>query len=263
MKRFIFLTALAVLLAVGPVLAKTSQDGSFISVKGNVLVKNSSGSSRPAKVGSKVAQDERVVTAKDAEATLQFFDGSQLILKPGTDLRLTKLEKPSEKDKVLQFKILVGELLAKVEKLASTKSSFEIEAGGVVCGVRGTEFSMKYDSAHTLDLHVSSGSVYAKVGGVIKVLNQGNSIRWKHGDGGPTEDTTFVYGAQDTIANNVAPAATPTDKTLSQDLALRDLKAQFVKGLQTNHDNVFTDPAVGGLSVSSITAKVGQNEAVP
>jgi hypothetical protein len=250
MKRFIFSAVLLLGLSAGPVLAQSSPMGSFLSVKGKVLVKNPSGGSRPAKVGKQVAAGESIVTDKDAEAAVRFFDGSQVALKPGTDFRLVKLEKPSDKDKALKFKILIGELLAKVEKLTSPRSSFEVEAGGVVCGVRGTEFSMRYDSAHHLDLHVSNGSVYAKAGGQTSLFNAGDTGHFTNGQADPSSSQKSGGDSREA-------------KPLSQDLALRDLKAQFVRGLQTNHDNVFTDPSVGGLSIGSITAKVGQIEAGP
>jgi hypothetical protein len=254
MRRFILLAVLVLSLAAGPTIAWASESGSFLSVKGKVQVKNTSGDLRSAKTGIKVTQEERVVTGKDAEATLQFFDGSQVALKPGTEFQLVKLEKPSAEDKVLQFKILVGGLLAKVKKLSTSRSSFEIEGGGVVCGVRGTEFSMRLDSAQHLALHVSSGSVYAKTGGHTVLFNAGDTGRFTNGKADPSPANK---GDKQGLKEG------PPGKPLSQDPALKDLKAQFVKGLQTNHDNAFTDPAVGGLSLIPLNVLVANKEAVP
>jgi hypothetical protein len=243
---FLMVLILALGLAVWAPSVYATETASFLSVKGTVLVKDSSGQSSPATVGSSVAQGESVVTDKDAEAVLKLFDGSQLTLKPGTDLELSQLEKPSDTDKILKFKLLVGEMFAKVEKLVSAKSSFEVEAGGVVCGVRGTEIYMNYDSVHDhLDLRVLSGRVYVKAGGQTTFLNAGEAGHFTHGMVGP------------------GPVQKEGDEPLSHDPALRDLKAQFARSLLLSHDDVFTDPAVGGLSVIPLKANVPSNEAGP
>src|SRR3974390_2467326 len=146
--------------------AKTTQ-GLFTSVSGKVQVTSKSGNkTRTAQKDSTVVEGERIVTDKGSKATLQLFDGSQIEITPNTDLALTKMQKPSNQDKIFQFKLFVGNLLSKVKKLASSKSSFEIEAGGVVCGVRGTQYSYSFDpTTHNVTVHVDEGTVYLNSNG--------------------------------------------------------------------------------------------------
>ena len=116
----------------------STTQGILTSVTGKVQIKGKDGKKpRTAKKDSTVVEGERIVTDPDAKATLQLFDGSELNISPKTDFQLTKMQKPSGDDKILQFKLFVGRLFAKVKKLSSSKSSFEVEAGGVVCGVSG------------------------------------------------------------------------------------------------------------------------------
>ncbi len=148
MKR-IFLLVLLFSLASSFALVDTTStpnQGVLTLVNGKVQIKSKSGKkTRTAKKNATVVEGERIVTGTSAQATLQLFDGSELSISPKTDFQLTKLQKPSAEDKVIQFKLFVGRLFASVKKLASSRSSFEIEAGGVVCGVRGTKFAFEFD----------------------------------------------------------------------------------------------------------------------
>jgi hypothetical protein len=228
--------SLTLALAAFPVVAGAAETGSILSAQGGVQVNGSA-----AQAGTSVKTGDDVTTGADGQAVLQFFDGSQVTLKPGAEMTVNHLEKSAGGDKILKFKLMVGQLLAKVKKLASADSSFEIDAGGVVCGVRGTEFSMDFNSqgGHHLELHVLSGTVYARAGGQETLFNAGDTGRFTGGqlEGG--------------------------EKPLSQDPALRDLKALFAKELLINHDNTFTDPAVGGTALIPTRANVPPGEAVP
>src|SRR5579872_3867846 len=113
---------------------QASLEATFATLTGEVTITNAKGRTRKAKSTSTVPEGSTVTTAKDATATLNLFDGSTLNLKPGTSVVVTGLQQPSLADKIIKFKLAFGQLFASVRKLTSAKSSFEIEAGGVVCG---------------------------------------------------------------------------------------------------------------------------------
>ncbi len=115
---------------------------------------------------SKVQEGQTLATAKDSTATIRFFDGSELQVRPDTKFTLSQVRKDGPQDKILHFKLLLGKLFAKVQALSSSQSSFEVEAGGVVCGVRGTQYEVGYDpNQGKVDLFVKEGNVWAKTGG--------------------------------------------------------------------------------------------------
>jgi hypothetical protein len=137
--------------------------GIFTDVQGKVEVKAKKGhKTKVAKKDLTVFEGDRIITTDGSSAKLKLFDGSSLEIAPKTEFILSKLQKPAENEKVIKFKLIVGQLLAAVEKLTTSKSAFEIEAGGVVCGVRGTKFSMNCDgkSKPQVQLHVFEGVVY-------------------------------------------------------------------------------------------------------
>ena len=162
----------------------STTQGILTSVTGKVQIKGKDGKKpRTAKKDSTVVEGERIVTDPDAKATLQLFDGSELNISPKTDFQLTKMQKPSGDDKILQFKLFVGRLFAKVKKLSSSKSSFEVEAGGVVCGVRGTQFAMDYDPGkNKVGLGVYEGSVYTNCNGHHNIFHAGENADWTNGN---------------------------------------------------------------------------------
>jgi len=237
--------------------AKTTQ-GLFTSVNGKVQVTSASGKkTRTAQKDSTVVEGERIVTDKDSQATLQLFDGSQVDIKPSTDLALTKMQKPSSQDKVLQFKLFVGNLLAKVKKLASSKSSFEIEAGGVVCGVRGTQYSYSYDpTSHNVTVHVDDGTVYLNSNGHTYLFTAGQTGIFTNGMPNPKNPGQSPNGGKQ--GNGSQDNGNGGGKG-----SLGDLNQQFRSGLAINGDNNFTNPSVGGSLHINVHVNVSPPETVP
>jgi len=165
--KFIFLFVFALVLSPLRLSAADSvkNQGLFTSVNGQVSIKSTSGTTREAKKDSTVKEGEKISAGADASATLKLFDGSELKVSPKTDFRLSKIQKNDDGGKVLKFKLFFGKLLAKVQKLTTKKSAFEIEGGGVICGVRGTEYSMQYNAnTGKVDIFVLDGTVWASSG---------------------------------------------------------------------------------------------------
>jgi hypothetical protein len=229
-------------------------EASFTSVKGTVNVKDKKGKTSAAEKSLTVTQGETISTADNSTAVLQSFDGSTLDIKPNTKVIINALQKPSLTDKIIKFKLLVGDLLAKVKKLTSSQSSFEVEAGGVVCGVRGTQFDMGYNpDTHTVDLKVFEGSVFTDSNGKNNIFNAGQQGEFLNGH------LTNPGGNSQTPPDNGKtgnPNGGPSP-------GLSDLNGQFTNGILVNGDNTFTDPAVAGSVKLNVHVNVGTQETVP
>lgn len=237
--------------------SKTTQ-GFFTSVNGKVQVTSKSGDkTRIAQKDSTVVEGERILTDKDSKATLQLFDGSQLDINSNTDLALTKMQKPSSQDKILQFKLFVGNLLAKVKKLASSKSSFEIEAGGVVCGVRGTQYAYSFDpKTHNVTVHVDEGTVYLNSNGHTYLFTAGQTGIFTNGKPDPKNPGQSPSGGKQGGGN-------PNNGDEGGNGSLSDLNRQFGQALAVNGDNSFTNPSVGGSLRVNVHVNVSPPETVP
>ncbi len=299
MKRMVWLVMLA-LFTTGRLWAVT--EAVFTSVTGKVEIRGHKGHMlRLAEKDSTVVEGERLVAGPDAQAVLQTFDGSQLTLSPNTDVWLDKLQQPGLNDKVIQFKLMLGQLLAKVTKLASAKSSFEVNAGGVICGVRGTQFQVKYDpTTNTVYLGVLEGTVFTSTNGQTTDYGPGSSAVFHNGvpfggsnnglpggngangngtngngnggngpggnGNGPNNTGAGGAGANGIPGgngNNNGGNNPPGPGGDSSTASLVDINGQFLGFNHTLQGNTFTDPSVGGTTRANITVVVPGSENVP
>jgi hypothetical protein len=144
-------------------------------VKNNVTIVHA-GKKLKAQPPQVLVAADRVVTGKDAKAYLQFENGALVEVGPDSDVKVSRLD-ITPKDFKARFLLAWGKLKAKVKKLASSQSAFEIEAGGVVTGVRGTIFGVDYDKATgQVSAKTFEGSVFSLVGGKEQIVNKGFSM---------------------------------------------------------------------------------------
>jgi hypothetical protein len=226
-----------------PAAAKSPATGKCVAVSGKVTITGQDGkTSRMAKKGTKVAEGESIVTSEDASAVLVFSDGSQLTLQPGTELSMVELKKSPDEGVALRFKLALGSLLAEVARMLSVNSRFEIEAGGVVCGVRGTKFTLQYDPGpKKLFLKVSQGSVYADSGDKRRLVNAGGQIEFLKGK--PVGEGPSTGPAEDDAAKSRPPGYA--------DPALKDLHEQFSGENRSYRNRALNDPAAAGRKIQT------------
>ncbi len=226
-----------------------TQNAAFLSVSGQVSVKNVQGSIRKGAKDSEVYWGETVRVDQDSLAALRFFDGSNVEINPNSQLMITSMNHPTDQQKEIRLRLMAGWVLAKVEKLKTASSLFEIEAGGVVCGVRGTQFSVEYEpNQETVDLKVMEGTVYAKAQDKTYFLNGGDEIEFNHGqpDSLHSQDTKSALKdiKQEAPDLRLAEALPP---------GLEDLNAQFMGIISFRGNGFSANPA---LSLNG-TAELG------
>jgi hypothetical protein len=231
-----------------------TQNAIFISVIGQVTVKDNKGLIREGEKDSEAYLGETVLVGKDSQATLRFFDGSTVEIKPNTEFMIVSLKHPTDKQKEIRFTLISGWVLAKVQKLKTASSLFEIEAGGVICGVRGTQFSVVYEpTQERVDLKVTQGRVYAKADGKTNFLNAVEEMEFNHGrlNSHLNQDRkSAIKDIQEKVPDFKVAEALP--------LALEDLNAQFMGEILLNGKGFSTNSALGGtLQSSTNLANVG------
>lgn len=179
---FMVFNGLMVCLVVGfPLFAEDSSDTSRSSdlflakIQGSVTVV-SGGVSQEAVSLQGLLENDRVVTAKNAKAYLEFQNGGIVEVGPSTDVAVSTLD-VSGKDFKARFLLAWGKLKAKVKKLTGASTVFEINAGGVVAGVRGTIFGVDYDPTRgQVSAKTYEGSIFTQAGGKEQIVNKGMSM---------------------------------------------------------------------------------------
>jgi hypothetical protein len=134
------------------------------------------GKKQKAKPPQTLQTGDRVVTGKKSKAYLQFANGSVVEVGPGSDMKVGRLT-VTPKDFKARLLLAWGMLKASVKKLSSSQSAFEIEAGGVVTGVRGTVFGVDLDKlTQQVNVKTFEGSIFSLVGGKEQIVNKGFSM---------------------------------------------------------------------------------------
>jgi hypothetical protein len=123
-----------------------------------------------------LAENDRVKTGSDGKAYLEFQNGGVVEVGAESDVTVKRLEITPDDFKA-RFLLALGKFRAKVKKLTSSKSSFEVEAGGVVAGVRGTVFGLDYDKTkNEVDAQTYEGSIFTRTGGKEEIVDKGYSM---------------------------------------------------------------------------------------
>ena len=120
-----------------------------------------------------LVESDWIRTGTDSKAYLEFQNGGVVEIGPGSNVQVKKLEITSQDFKA-RFLLAVGKFKAKVMKLTTASSSFEVEAGGVVAGVRGTVFGVDYDQAdNRVSAATYEGSIVTQSHGRSETIDKG------------------------------------------------------------------------------------------
>jgi len=250
MKKTFLLSALLLLAGVSLPVRADDTGAKLGSLSGPVSVKPAQADWRPAHEGRTLETGDTVATGEKASVVVTTLDGSTLTLSAHSQVTLVAHQKPEGGSILLRARLVLGEVLCRVRKLVGTQSRFELKAGGVVCGVRGTKFSLSYDPPHDLAvLKVLDGTVWSDLKGQLKTHGKGENVEFHDGDSKPWNPT---------------PPVKPKDRIdgLSRK-TLEDLKQALGRGLGTDADNSLTDPAVQGGVRLKVNIRLGQPETLP
>ncbi|HVZ81559.1 MAG TPA: FecR family protein [bacterium] len=116
-----------------------------------------------AKEDQVVLEGDTILTGPDSKVSLVLNTMTMTQIGEKSQVTVGKLVKKGTSGFLSRLKLSFGKILSQVEKLATSHSSFEIEAGGVVCGVRGTAFEVSVEGSQVTD-STFEGSVEMKNG---------------------------------------------------------------------------------------------------
>ncbi len=123
-----------------------------------------------------LVESDLVKTGANSKAYLEFQNGGIVEVGPKSQVAINQLQITSNDFKA-RFLLAWGEFRAKVKKLTSSTSNFEVEAGGVVAGVRGTVFGVDYNKdKKQVDAQTYEGSIFTRAGGKEEIVNKGYSM---------------------------------------------------------------------------------------
>jgi hypothetical protein len=143
LKRLLCLVLLIALLVSPALVSAQVQQGATVTVlRGEIAVIRPDGSAvQPAPSGTTVGPGDEIRTIARASALITFFSGTEIELGAETILVVEQLSRDGNKVDI-SLKQVLGSTVNRVQTLAGTGSSYQIQAGGAVALVRGTTFAL-------------------------------------------------------------------------------------------------------------------------
>jgi hypothetical protein len=110
-----------------------------------------------------VLAGDTIVTGPKSQVSLVLNAKTMVQVSENSQVTVGELSKKGSMGFFSRLKLSFGKVLSQVEKLATSHSTFEVEAGGVVCGVRGTAFEVSTEGTTILN-STFEGAVEMKTG---------------------------------------------------------------------------------------------------
>ena len=166
------------------------------SFKGSVAIKKVGKKTwESVKASSKVQEGDEVLTLEKSYAVVKFPDGSMTKISENTQVLFEKLRKSKDGKILVSIVIQKGGTYNVVQKVV-TGSSFEVKAGSVTAGVRGTTFGVEYMEEKPV-VKVWEGEVFTFFEDAFVIpVTQGQEIAYQPGMQLPEDITPLLENTQ-------------------------------------------------------------------
>jgi len=198
MKRTIFAAAATAALSLAWIPgAQAATAGQITHLSGTLSAKKPDGSSKLLSVKSDVAEGDTLSTEAETYARIKFNDGGEVVLRPGTQLKIESYAynaaKPESDNVVMSmFKGGLRAVTGLIGKRNREKVTFATETATI--GIRGTHFGALFCKGDCADVRTPSGrpprdGLHLDVAsGIISVTNQAGSTDFNAGKFGYVQD---------------------------------------------------------------------------
>ena len=135
-----------------------------------------------AKEGQGLEEGDKIQVGADTEVVLILKSETLVHLNSNTELTVTRLAENKSEGFLTRLQLWTGQVLSDVKKnLEKSNSSFEVEAGGVVCGVRGTAFEVD-KNGDDVETTVHEGTVDVRAGNSTRQVQAGQNCKCSKGN---------------------------------------------------------------------------------
>ena len=172
--------------------------GAVTHLSGAVVARRGDGQSQILSVKSEVREGDVIATAENSYARLKFGDGTEVVLRPNTQMKVDAFqyeEQRPKQDNVL-LSLLKGGLRSVTGLLAKRNAgSFRVQAPNATIGIRGTNFGLLYCQNDCGKVPGPGGNPPANglhvdvADGVIIVSNTGGSQEFRMGQFGYVQNS--------------------------------------------------------------------------
>ena len=170
-----------------------------------------------------VRANDRIITEKNSRAYFQFKDGGTVEVGPNSDVFVREIAVDPKSFRA-RFLLTYGRMKAAVKKRTGARSTFEVEAGGVVAGVRGTTFEVEYDQdTRETIARTFEGTLFTRSGGTERLVKEGFSLALSG-----NQALTGALGSDD-LQDFADFVSTAGDLERKKKILLKQLEKQLLK----------------------------------
>lgn len=122
-------------------------NGTLTHMSGPVTVRSADGQTQPGRVGAKVNAGDTVITGAGAYARMEMSDGSEMVLRPDSQLKVEnyKFDQARPAEDSFIFSMLKGGLrtITGLVGKRGNKNAYELKTVTATIGIRGTQFDLR------------------------------------------------------------------------------------------------------------------------
>ncbi|GIP24067.1 hypothetical protein J22TS3_43420 [Paenibacillus sp. J22TS3] len=150
----VLLSVLLVAIMIMPASASakdTVKAGKITAVSGKAEIKKSGGEKKfGAFKGMAVSQGDVLLTGKDGQVDLDLDSDKEVVIGPGTTLKISQLvQSVNAAEGKTSLSLGGGQIMIKIKKKLKGDSRFEVQTPTAIMGVMGTEFIVGYEHQNT------------------------------------------------------------------------------------------------------------------
>jgi hypothetical protein len=139
--------------------------GEIKILKGSAHKKSSQGRPTEIKIGTKVYQNESVVTDDKSFVKILIIDDTVINLAPNSELNFEKFDYKTKSERSSLYSVIRGQLSAHVKNKAKSEEDIVFKTPNATLGVRGTELYVNHQNLNNVDISefsLKSGSAVVK-----------------------------------------------------------------------------------------------------
>ncbi len=122
----------------------------LLAVSGDIVVRSGTGAARPGVAGEELLAGTSLQTGSKASATFEFEDGSRVLARKDSELRLLQAAQPLiQRGSQVDLELLRGALESTVTPVSAPAGRFEIRSPAAIAAVRGTQFRVSATATQT------------------------------------------------------------------------------------------------------------------
>jgi hypothetical protein len=188
-----------------------------------LLVEKDSKKAEPLLKEETVQAGDEIITMAESRVSLALDENTQFHLSPDSRILVTQLAPNQSQGFLCRLNLLKGKVLSAVGKLMESRSSFEVESGGIICGVRGTVFEVQAEEDQ-VEANTFEGVVEVAKGDTREEIAADKHTAFSLGKGAFLPQRSLTQDERDRFLKSQTQRALVRQRHLERKVILKNLE---------------------------------------